>query len=183
MHNLRMRIKVLWSNRRFRRLSVIVGITWLIIFVGWYIDYTSAMVAARRELRIAEAKWKAHPIAHYRMVTNGGCDVEVRDEQVVKSYNNGPCNLTVSSKFAQINSSLTIHWLNGDGCDLMVVYPTFNDTWGYPEKVVLRQEWASPLNLGIADYVSSHPLFSTFECWFDGYGGSDYVLQSLTPLP
>ncbi len=174
--------KKLLPNWRFRLFTAIATIMSSAIFIGLYINYTSVLPSGRRALYSAQIKWQTHPIEHYRIVINNYCDVEVRNEQVIKSYKDN-CDLTVSNLLARVESSLNIKWLNGFGCDVMVVYPVFNETWGYPEKIEYRQENASPLNIGLADYLSSRSFGNPLVCSMVGYYNSNYIIQSFTPLP
>ncbi len=113
------------------------------------------------------------------LVYTDGCDIEVRNEQVVNSVQEG-CKWPVSKLFQMIDADLSIRWLNGFGCDIEAVYASFNETWGYPEKIEYAQEAATPTNIGPVNYLVSRLGGGACALTYSLY--TDYVVQSLTPL-
>jgi hypothetical protein len=163
-------------------------------FVIPKVDLTADPIGDKlRVLNSARTVWASQNITHYRMVveyeeqfTNWGCHeiVEVLNEQIIHVDEN-PCHFplfTVSTLFTQIEQDTTeIDWVNGY-CDYMAVYPSFNTTKGYPEKIEYRQEPASSSNVGGITYLKTHPLGDQQACTLLLMFRETIRVRSLTPV-
>ena len=100
------------------------------------------------DLENAEKQWATRSFAGYRIdVVGSRCEqhLEVRNEKIVRVYFNTCLDhtLTVSELFKLVEQDMTtVKWINGVGCDLQAIHPSFNPIWGYPEKIEYRQERA-----------------------------------------
>jgi hypothetical protein len=177
---------------------------WLILFTlalivaltGLWVFQNGSRAVAHSERAAAEARWRAHPLAVYRIsyreqTGRSICQQEllVADEavdQVVLNRCNQPANWTVSKLFRWIEG------LEGDrsrcfpgpgNCICRVAVTTAADydlQRGYPVEV--RYEWTMGPNWGHGDYwrtLLTDPAFP--GCSRPGFGGPVRVTVILEP--
>jgi hypothetical protein len=91
---------------------------------------------------------------------------------------------TIDSLFDELAEYCTteIQWLNGFGCDLMVSYSTFDPDFGYPQKIILRQESANPMNIGLLRYMSIKFSNTRNFCFANGWARAAWILESFAAL-
>ncbi len=112
-------------------------------------------------------------------------DIEVHKDTIRVFAN--PCSLpllTVDDWFNRIEHDMAdVRWVNGPGCDLMAVYPTYNAKFGYPEAIEYRQEYPNPSNaLPSAYRAYQDRLASGAFCTLLGMLQRGIEVTSLTPL-
>jgi hypothetical protein len=138
-------------------------------------------------IKKAQAKWADRPFKRYRMIWRpevGDCkiDVIIENEVVIKELENTCSSSTkgITYLLSDIRDRITnIQWINGIGCDLMVVHATFNKL-GYPEKVQYVQEFMTPFNVGQSVYEKYRRR--NIPCTLLGLFDYGYRIELLTPF-
>ena len=127
-------------------------------------EYNTPIQQNLRAFEAAKAKWQADPLTHYRIKvrSSGGTrmceqDIEVRDEQVIRTYGDTCRNgqvFTISRLFATLDDLIprTTRWANRYQCDVWMSRSTYDPQWGFPTLIDVRMEVVSPINLGGLKY-------------------------------
>jgi len=134
-------------NTLAARLALLLGVA---AALGWGLaGPLNRRLAPPSELAVAQDRWAAAAVAHYRLVTLSGnpcrLDVEVRDEDVVQVFQKDSCShpaQTVTALFSAIERAVSpLYTCAPPSCacrHIVSVYAIYDEQLGYPRKIAVR---------------------------------------------